>query len=92
MAREMGRFPCTLCGACCRHISGIAELAEFDRGNGICKHLDESSNTCKIYANRPRICRVDAIYAAKFADSYTREAFYALNLKACQILQQKNKN
>ena len=91
MAQEAGRFPCTMCGACCRHISGIVELAEFDKGNGICKHLDEMTNTCTIYANRPRICCVDAMFA-DFASSHSRQEFYALNLKACQILQQKNKN
>lgn len=89
MAQEMQAFPCTVCGACCRHIAGIAELAGFDLGNGICKYLDESNNICIIYANRPQICRIDAMYAAKFAGSYTLEAFYALNLEACQILQQK---
>ena len=91
MAQEAGRFPCTLCGACCRHIGKIAELADFDNGNGICKHLDETTNTCTIYANRPKICRVDAMFET-FANSYSRQEFYALNLKACQILRQKNKN
>lgn len=89
MAQEMQAFLCTVCGACCRHIAGIAELAGFDLGNGICKYLDETSNTCAIYGNRPQICRIDAMYAAKFAGSYTREAFYALNLEACRILQQR---
>ena len=91
MTHEIRAFPCTVCGACCLHIGGIAELAGFDLGNGICKHLDEKTNTCKIYANRPRICRVDAMFET-FANSYSRQEFYALNLKACQILQQKNKN
>ncbi|MBD5166338.1 MAG: hypothetical protein HDT12_00950 [Helicobacter sp.] len=37
-------FACTQCGACCRRIARIAELARFDDGSGICKYLDKSRN------------------------------------------------
>lgn len=90
MIQETQPFPCTACGACCRRIAGIAELAEFDNGNGICKYLD-SHNRCAIYAKRPEICRVDVSYTKKFAKYCSKQEFYTLNLKACEILQRQNK-
>ncbi|WP_104711452.1 YkgJ family cysteine cluster protein [Helicobacter felis] len=82
-------FPCTICGACCRNIGGVKELASFDLGNGVCRHLDPQTQRCLIYENRPQICRIDAMYEKVFYKHYSLEEFYALNLKACQILQEK---
>ncbi|CCF81870.1 hypothetical protein HBZS_123210 [Helicobacter bizzozeronii CCUG 35545] len=77
-------FPCTICGACCRSIKGVKELAPFDLGNGVCRHLDLQTQRCLIYENRPQICRVDTMYEKVFYKHYSLEEFYALNLKACQ--------
>ncbi|WP_104708369.1 YkgJ family cysteine cluster protein [Helicobacter ailurogastricus] len=82
-------FPCTICGACCRNISGVKELAPFDLGNGVCRHLDTATQKCLIYDNRPQICRVDKMYEKVFCQHYSLEEFYTLNLKACQKLQEK---
>ena len=79
-------FPCTTCGACCKHISNIAELKDFDLGNGICKELDLKSNKCKIYENRPLICRIDEMYKA-FSKVWSKKEFYSYNAKACNELQ-----
>ena len=79
-------FPCATCGACCRHISNIAELKDFDLGNGICKELDLKSNKCKIYENRPRMCRIDEMYKA-FSKVWSKKEFYSYNAKACNELQ-----
>ena len=81
-------FACTQCGACCRRIARIAELARFDDGSGICKYLDKSRNLCTIYANRPEICCIDMMFERHFANNYSKEQFYALNAKACNILQE----
>ena len=81
-------FACTQCGACCRRIAKIAELARFDDGSGICKYLDKSRNLCIIYANRPEICCIDMMFERHFAKNYSKEQFYALNAKACNILQE----
>ena len=81
-------FACTQCGACCRRIARIAELARFDDGSGICKYLDKSRNLCTIYANRPEICCIDMMFERHFAKNYSKEQFYALNAKACNILQE----
>jgi len=78
------KFPCAQCGACCRHIDLIPQLAGFDRGDGVCIHL--CGNLCRIYEDRPEICRVDAMYEKYFSGLYTRDAFYQLNLDVCRAL------
>lgn len=89
----MEKFPCNACGVCCKNISGIEELKDFDSGSGICKFLDTSSNQCRIYENRPEICRVDVMYEKQYSHLYSIEKFYELNLQACEVLQnEKMKN
>lgn len=83
-------FPCSKCGECCRHIDLVPQLAHFDRGDGVCMHI--YGNLCGIYAERPEICCVDKMYEKYFSDLYTREAFYKLNLAACQELREKIHN
>lgn len=78
---------CTKCGECCRHIDRIPELANYDRGDGVCIHLN--GNLCSIYDNRPDICRVDAMYEKQYSKLFSKEVFYLLNLKACRELQEK---
>ena len=80
---------CTKCGECCRHIGRIPELAGFDRGDGVCIHLNE--NLCQIYDTRPDVCRVDTMYKIKYSKVYSKEMFYMLNLKACQELQESQR-
>ncbi len=79
------KFLCSQCGECCRHIDLIPQLAEFDRGDGICIHL--SGNLCNIYENRPEICGVDVMYKKYFSALYSREFFYQLNMDVCKELQ-----
>lgn len=53
-------YPCTACGACCR----LVPRAFPDwpaRADGACAHL-APDNTCAIYATRPPICRVGAVF------------------------------
>ncbi|STQ86045.1 YkgJ family cysteine cluster protein [Helicobacter muridarum] len=82
-------FPCTKCGACCKNISGIKELESYNLGNGICKYLDMQNNLCKIYANRPIICRINAMYERDYKQLHSKEEFYALNIESCKALQEK---
>lgn len=81
-------FPCTKCGACCKNISGIKELESYDLGNGVCRHLGEN-NECRIYADRPAICRVNVMYERVYRQIYSKEKFYALNIESCKVLQEK---
>ncbi len=73
---NLDRFPCTSCELCCKNITGIVELIEFDAGNGVCKFLDLETNLCKIYESRPLICRVDEAHKKLYSHIPLKE-FYA---------------
>ena len=82
----MNVFPCTQCGACCRHVN-LSELTEhLDRGDGICCHYDLDSKLCLIYESRPEICRIDAFYEKYLKEQFTWNEFVELNLIACKQL------
>jgi Fe-S-cluster containining protein len=81
-------FPCTGCGACCKHIDSSNQLKDFDLGNGTCKHLNLVDNSCNIYDNRPDICRVDKMFDIEYYKEYTREEFYRKNAEICNYLQE----
>jgi len=74
---------------CCRNIGHIFELRSFDKGDGICKYLDEDSNLCKIYHKRPDICQVDLMYKKEYYKFYTKEIFFELNYKNCELLKKE---
>ncbi|GAA8811036.1 YkgJ family cysteine cluster protein [Helicobacter pylori] len=84
---KLDRFPCTSCGLCCKNITGIIELIEFDAGNGVCKFLD--LKTCKIYESCPLICRVDEVHKKLYPNIPLKE-FYAKNAEVCNALQEAN--
>lgn len=83
-------FPCTKCGLCCKNIAGITELKDFDLGDGVCKYLNQETNTCTIYVNRPKICQIDSMYEFKYKQLYSKEIFYNLNARICNALQEKH--
>ena len=82
----MQKFPCTQCGECCKHISHISQLITFDNGRGVCVNL-AGDNSCKIYANRPLICRIDSSYEKYFASICSWEEFLQKNAEACNLMQ-----
>lgn len=82
----MNGFDCDRCGACCRTIRRANFTHDLDRGDGICRHLDEATNLCTIYAARPIFCNVDAYYEKFVAHKMSRQDFYALNKKVCAEL------
>jgi uncharacterized protein len=79
----MNNFPCTSCGLCCRKLHLNNLYAELDKGNGICKHLDEVTNLCQIYENRPLLCRIDDCYTTFYEQAHTKKEFYLLNAENC---------
>ena len=79
----MMNFVCDCCGLCCRHISGIKSLQDFDTGNGVCKYLDTVTNLCRIYETRPDVCNVENGYKKYFSKMYTEEEYIRLNYYAC---------
>ena len=82
-------FKCDECGLCCRHIDRVAQLKDFDTGNGVCKFLDTATNRCRIYFNRPDLCNVAVGYQKYFADLYTEEEYLRLNYEACVRLKRE---
>jgi len=84
-------FECDGCGECCKNIGHIDELKDFDRGDGICKYLDFETKLCKIYENRPDICRVDVMYKKIYKNYYSKHEFFKLNYEACKILKENSK-
>ena len=77
-------FLCSQCGACCRNVSHL-DLPQ-DK-NGICDHLDQESNLCTIYDNRPDICRVDTLYENYFKKfKMSKKEFYIRNTSVCHDL------
>lgn len=83
-------YKCQKCGKCCRSIGGIEAYSLFDRGDGVCKNLDEETNMCKIYTNRPLICNIDKMYDYFFLKSISRSEYYELNYQACRKFQEKH--
>lgn len=79
-------FICDKCGKCCKILQYIPELNEYDRGDGICKYLND--NLCTIYTNRPDICNVEKTYE-KFSHMFTKEEYYQFVTEYCKQLKQK---
>ncbi|RLL39818.1 YkgJ family cysteine cluster protein [Acinetobacter cumulans] len=81
-------FPCTQCGACCRHVNLSNQTDFLDRGDGKCRYHDLTTHLCTIYENRPEVCRVDTYYEQHFKQKISWEQFVDLNLIACKQLDQ----
>lgn len=79
-------FPCTRCGACCRNVHLAKETKFLDRGDGCCTHFDGGTNLCRIYQDRPDICRVDVQFQQNYSQKMSWDMFCALNLEACKQL------
>ncbi|WP_415667349.1 YkgJ family cysteine cluster protein [Zymomonas mobilis] len=80
-------FPCSRCGACCRHVYRAEETRFLNRGDGICGHYDINSKLCSIYETRPLICRVQKQFYLNYKDQFTWNEFIELNQMACRILE-----
>ena len=52
------KFECKQCGNCCRSAIKTG-LVPVNKTNTACKFLDEETNLCIIYENRPDFCNVD---------------------------------
>jgi Fe-S-cluster containining protein len=74
-------FDCKRCGACCRLVGTLPDLAHLDRGDLTCKHLTPA-NLCGIYEERPKLCRVDE----SCPPVLTAQAWRSRNEDACERL------
>ncbi len=79
-------FPCKKCGACCRNIGKAFFVKNLALSDGICMFLDQSTNLCMRYENRPIFCNVDAFYDKYMTDKISRDQFYKENIKTCEEL------
>jgi len=66
----------------------LAELKDLDRGDGVCKHLQED-NTCGIYDTRPDICNVRKMYDKHHKDLYTEEEYVKVMEEACNTIKKQ---
>lgn len=72
---------------CCKRVNLLSETAMMDRGDGVCRYLDEVSGNCLVYESRPDICRVDRQYEMHFQRKMTWDVFVQVNEAACRKLQ-----
>ena len=79
-------FDCDCCGACCRNVGRANFEHDLDRGDGVCKNLDEATNLCTVYESRPIFCNVDACYEKFLSPVMSRADWYALNHEICAEL------
>lgn len=80
-------FECERCGQCCRRVGRTILAGELALPDGSCRHLDKATNLCRIYAERPMICRVDDFYDAYLTTTLSREEFYRENKEICRRFQ-----
>lgn len=80
-------FACSRCMECCRSVHLLSETVAMDRGDGVCRHLDEVNKGCRIYDQRPDICRIDRQYALHYQQAMRWETFVRLNEEGCKQLQ-----
>lgn len=85
-------FYCDKCGLCCRNVNNSEIYKDLDRGDGVCKYLNEITNLCKVYDERPLICNVDKMYDTYFSEKINRDEYYTLNYKACNELKEGKRN
>ena len=87
MTADNQHFPCERCGICCRNIGNATFAKDMVLPSGVCKHLNEETNLCRIYSARPTFCNVDAFYDKYLSGKITREEFYRQNKQACRKFQ-----
>lgn len=83
-------FPCTSCGLCCRRVSDSLETQVLDRGDGVCHFLNEKTNLCDIYEQRPLVCRVQEYYIENYRHKISWKKFVDINVQICFKLQDEN--
>ncbi|HBC3533522.1 TPA: YkgJ family cysteine cluster protein [Vibrio vulnificus] len=89
--RAKRAFPCDACGECCRNVHASIETKYLDRGDGVCKNLNNSNGLCEIYDDRPLVCRVQEYYDKQLSKDYEWEIFIEMNVEICEQLKLKRK-
>jgi Fe-S-cluster containining protein len=85
-SQDLKPFPCNACGKCCANVH-LSEITQpLDRGDGICRHLDNDTKRCQIYDQRPDICRVELQYRTHYSHQFSWDEFITINLTICESL------
>ena len=79
-------FQCDKCGLCCKTVGSNQLYKYLANEAGVCINFDTRTNLCKIYQDRPVICRVDEFYNNYLSQTMSHEEYYELNYAACKIL------
>lgn len=84
---------CDKCGLCCKMLSNVKGMEEFDKGDGTCIYL--KNNLCSIYEMRPNICDAEYMWITSYSKIMTHEDFekesYASCIKIKSYLKNNNK-
>jgi Fe-S-cluster containining protein len=80
-------WECDGCGKCCESIKSI--LPDFALKNGVCCHLDTETRKCRIYFERPLVCRVDEFYETNLKYSMGKDRYYAQQKIMCELAKEK---
>jgi uncharacterized protein len=77
-------FNCSGCGGCCV-LAGRLGLMPANPITGACVHLTQD-HTCVIYATRPTVCSIDAMYKERYHQMSKSEYYKASTLVCHQII------
>ena len=58
----------------------------LDRGDSVCRYLNEQTNLCNIYENRPIVCRIEDYYRTYLSDQIEWIDFIKINESICNKL------
>ncbi len=68
----MEPLPCKQCGNCCRVFG--------------CPQLDEKTNLCKIYDERPGFCNAQTMFDKLWSKSMSWEKYIEKTKNACKVI------
>lgn len=80
------KFECSQCGECCKLLKKYPPMADYDRGDGVCKYLLD--NKCSIYNQRPNICRGEYVYHTYF-EGMDVDEYYGMLYRYCNLIKER---
>jgi hypothetical protein len=57
--------------------------------SGCCTALDQNTNKCVIYENRPIVCNMAELYKEFYSAAMTEEEYYEQSKESCKMLRSK---
>lgn len=76
-------FFCNKCGLCCKKVSESPTYCHLNRGDGICRHFQESDSSCSVFSSRPEICNMEIMYQKHFSREFSKDQFIEINKNIC---------